>query len=301
MLLIGFLQFQIFWKNINLARRADENMKNLNIDDIRRLNTISQKVRKKCLEIAFKNNPKATHFGGGMSTIEILVFLFFQVLNYKVESPHCIDRDRFFLSKGHSVLGYYSVLHLAGYLSEIDLETYGANNTIIPGHPVMNKQKGIEFTNGSLGMGLSVALGHSIAIKKLNLNADCFVLMGDGECNEGSVWEALMAAPHFNIGNLTAIIDRNRLQQTGSGDVVMDLEPLGTKLRAFGWEVFEVDGHDFPQLASAFEMRNTNLPTAIIANTIKGKGFSFSENNNAFHHGVITKKLFDQGLQELEN
>ena len=220
-------------------------------------------------------------------------------MKYKSNEPLWPERDRFFLSKGHSVLGYYSVLNRAGFLTDDDLWSYGENGTDFPGHPLINKPKGVEFTNGSLGMGLSVAIGNAIAIKKLNLNSACYVLMGDGECNEGSVWEACMSAAHFELDNVKAIVDRNCLQQTGANENVMSLGSLASKFTEFGWDVCEVNGHDISQLVQVLGVSSLNKPRAIIANTIKGKGFSFSENNNAFHHGVITKDLFALGLKEM--
>jgi transketolase len=271
----------------------------MDLNEIRKLDAIASEIRETCLKVAYAKNPRATHFGGAMSTIEILVALYFKVMKLKAKEPQWYERDRFFLSKGHSVLGYYSVLNRAGFLTDDDLWSYGEDGTAFPGHPLINKSKGIEFTNGSLGMGLSVAIGNAIAIKKLNLSSSCYVLLGDGECNEGSVWEAIMSAAHFKLGNVKVIVDRNHLQQTGASENVMNLGSLATKFSAFGWEVCEVDGHNIFELIQSLRKPLLDKPTVIIANTIKGKGFSFSENNNAFHHGVITKDLFALGLKEM--
>ena len=268
---------------------------------LERLCSRARDIRKLCLELAMHKNPGATHFGGAMSTVEILTSLYFSVLRYETHLATSAKRDRFFLSKGHSVLAYYATLHLAGFISYKELFTYGTDGSFLAGHPIMNKQKGIEFTNGSLGMGLSVALGHALAGKLLKQQFHTYVLMGDGECNEGSVWEAIMAAPHLCLNNITAIIDNNKYQQTGSNAEIMGSGSLVDKFRAFGWNVLEVDGHDIKALNEALNPSHKADagPTVIIANTIKGKGFSFSEGNNAWHHAVITNELFRSGLIEL--
>ena len=265
---------------------------------IQKLEAAARNVRQKCLEIAFGLSPKPTHFGGALSTVDILSTLYFEVMNYDVNNPTWENRDRFFLSKGHSVMGYYVTLSQAGFITNEELLTYGHNNTFLPGHPVINKEKGIESTNGSLGMGLSVGIGTAIAAKKKNLTSRSYVLMGDGECNEGSVWEAIMAASHFQLDNLTAIIDRNRWQQTGAGSDIMDIGDLREKFNSFGWYTVDINGHNIADIYTALNQETRGKPKAIIAQTIKGKGFSFSEENNAWHHAVLTEKLYNLGLSE---
>ena len=265
---------------------------------IERIETAALEVRRKCLDIAFAMSPKATHFGGALSTVDILATLYFEVMNYDVNNPTWENRDRFFLSKGHSVMGYYVTLAKAGFITDKELLTYGQNETFLPGHPVINKTKGIESTNGSLGMGLSIGIGNAIAAKKKNLGSRSFVLMGDGECNEGSVWEAVMAAPHFKLDNLTAIVDRNRWQQTGAGADIMDVGDLRKKFSSFGWHAVEINGHNITDIFMALNEDSSGKPKAIIAKTVKGKGFSFSEENNAWHHAVLTEKLYNLGLTE---
>ena len=264
----------------------------------KKIETAALEVRRKCLDIAFGMSPKATHFGGALSTVDILATLYFEVMNYDVNNPTWENRDRFFMSKGHSCLGYYITLAKAGFITDEELLSYGQNETFLPGHPVINKEKGIESTNGSLGMGLAVGIGNAIAAKKKNLAFRSYVLMGDGECNEGSVWEAVMAAPHFKLDNLTAIIDRNRLQQTGAGSDIMDIGDLREKFSSFGWHAVEINGHDVTEIYMALNEDTSGKPKAIVAKTIKGKGFSFSEENNAWHHAVLTKKLYSLGLTE---
>lgn len=266
----------------------------------KKIETSALAVRRKCLEIAYRKSPSATHFGGALSTVDILAVLYFEIMRYDVSNPTWENRDRFFISKGHSVLGYYCTLAKAGFITDEELLSYGQNETLLPGHPVINKQKGIEFTNGSLGMGLAVGIGHAIAAKKKNLTFRSYVLMGDGECNEGSVWEAVMAAPHFKLDNLIAIIDRNSYQQTGTGSDIMNSGDLRQKFSNFGWHAMDINGHDTSDIYMALNQYTGGKPKAIVAKTIKGKGFSFSEGNNAWHHAVLTEKLYNLGLIECE-
>ncbi len=265
------------------------------------LRGVAKDIRKLCLNIAFEKNPKATHLGGSLSSIEILTALYFGIMRYDKINPEWEDRDRFFLSKGHSILGYYSILYKAGFFSIEELYSYGTNGTQLPGHPVKNKKNGIEFTNGSLGMGLAIGIGHAIAAKKKSKDNRVFVLMGDGETNEGSVWEAVMSAANLKLDNLVAFIDHNGYQQTGAtGDIVKN-ENLVLKFESFGWDSIEVDGHDIDQIISATKRESQGKPRMIVARTVKGKGFSFTENNNSWHHGVMTNELYEQALSELEN
>ena len=264
------------------------------------LESISKKIRKKCIDVAISKNPNATHLGGALSSIDILVMLYYQIMKHDVAKPEWELRDRFFLSKGHSILGYYSILSDLGYFSDEELFSYGHNLTKLPGHPVRNKSMGIEFTNGSLGMGLAVAIGHSIAAKRRNLNYHTYVLMGDGECNEGSVWEGAMAAPHFKLNNLTAIIDNNGLQQTGTNNDISKVENFVKRFESFGWEAVEVDGHNHEELNKVLLVNESDKPRIVIAKTVKGKGFSFTEGNNSWHHGVMTKDLYNLALEELK-
>lgn len=262
---------------------------------------ISKKIRKKCMDLAYAKNPKPTHLGGALSSIDILVNLYFGIMKYDKNNPTYTNRDRFFLSKGHSILGYYNILCEIGYFSDDILYTYGENKTELPGHPVRNKRLGIEFTNGSLGMGLGVAIGHALAAKKKGLNYHTYVLMGDGECNEGSVWEGAIAAPHFGLNNLTVVIDRNGFQQTGSNDDVMKISNYSERFKSFGWETFDIDGHNHLQLSSVFNSKMRDRPRMVVAHTIKGKGFSFTDGNNSWHHSVLTKIQYTKALEELGN
>ncbi len=258
-------------------------------------------VRKNILEMALNAGASSSHFGGGLSSVEILSTLYNCFLNYDPKNPEWENRDRFILSKGHGCISYYSILFEKGFLTKDDLLTFEKNNSDLLGHPVVNRQKGIEFSNGSLGMGLSLGIGLALSSKrKQNTNFKVYVLLGDGECNEGSVWEAAMSAPFFKLDNLTVILDNNRFQQTGSNDEIMRTGNLENKWKSFGWNTISIDGHDIAQIFNAFKKNfNNDKPKIIIASTIKGKGFSFSENNNDWHHHVLSKKQYDEALKEL--
>jgi len=268
--------------------------------EINRIEALAKKIRKNILKMSLAAGASSSHFGGSLSTVEILATLYNSVLRFDVSKPLWDDRDRFILSKGHACLGYYSVLCEKGFFKNEDLELFEKNGSFLLGHPVINKSKGIEFSNGSLGMGLSLGIGVAIAAKKNKKKYNVFVLIGDGECNEGSVWEASMSAAHFKLNNLTAILDKNNLQQTGSNEDIMSTTNLGNKWKSFNWDVIEVNGHDILQVLNAFK-KNTDKPKLILANTVKGKGFSFSENNNDWHHKIMSKKQYDEALKELEN
>ena len=269
-------------------------------DDINKIRNFSLALRKNIIDMAFTAGASSAHLGGALSIVEIVSVLF----SFKMRlnrDPEWSDRDRFILSKGHACLAYYAALCEKGYIKKDELKTFEKDDSNLLGHPVINKKLGIDFSNGSLGMGLSLGIGVAISLIKKKKDNKVFVILGDGECNEGSVWEASMAAAHFKLKNLYAIIDNNSFQQTGSNETIMDTQSLKNKWESFGWNTFELDGHDVEKLHSFFSKTNdTQKPTAIIAKTIKGKGFSFSENNNDWHHSVLTKKLYETAIDELK-
>ena len=276
-------------------------MMNEKKDLINNINEMTKRMRKNILDMSLSAGSESSHFGGGLSIVEITATLFGGIMNYDAKNPEWEDRDRFILSKGHGVLGFYTALHEIGLISKDDLMTFEKTNSYLLGHPVMNRKKGIEFSNGSLGMGLSVGIGVALAAKKKEKNYKVYVLIGDGECNEGSIWEAAMAAPNFKLNNIVSIIDRNNLQQTGTNKEIMSVGNIAEKWKSFGWDVIELDGHNIEELYNAFKKeRNSTKPLAIIANTIKGKGFSFSENNNDWHHKVMSKSQYELAIKELE-
>ena len=269
----------------------------INIDKIIEF---KKNLTKNILEMALSAGANSSHFGGALSIADIISTLFSYKMKFDYKNPKSEDRDRFILSKGHACLAYYAALCEIGFIKKDDLKTFEKNDSNLLGHPVRNVDLGIEFSNGSLGMGLSLGIGVALSLKKKNKANNVFVIMGDGECNEGSVWEALMAAPNFNLGNLNLIIDRNNFQQTGENKTIMDLGNLKNKVESFGWNTTEIDGHNISELYNYFKKINNNKPNALIANTIKGKGFSFSENNNTWHHSVLSKELYDKALGEIK-
>lgn len=269
---------------------------------IHEIEQMAKRMRKHTLDMAMAAGGKSSHFGAGLSIIEIAATLYGQVMRHECDNPQWSDRDRFILSKGHGVLGYYAALADAGFIPVEDLQTFEKTGSYLFGHPVIDRRRGIEFTNGSLGMGLSLGIGVAIAGKKRNRDFKVYVLMGDGECNEGSIWEAVMAAAHYKLDNLVAIIDRNQLQLGGCNSDIMCIGDMAAKLNCFGWDTIEVDGHDAGQLYDAFNrVTAPGKPIAIVANTVKGKGFSFSENNNAWHHAPLSKSNYEAAIDELVN
>ena len=266
------------------------------------IQNMAKRMRKKVLDMALTAGASSSHFGGGLSIVDITATLYGAIMKFDPKNPEWKNRDRFILSKGHGVLGYYTALSEIGYISEKDLKTFEKDGTYLFGHPVMNRSKGIEFSNGSLGMGLSLGIGVALAGKRKNIDYKVYVLMGDGECNEGSVWEAAMAGPHYKLDNLVAILDKNNLQQTGTNREIMSVGDLASKWKSFGWQVYEIDGHNITELYDTFlSLKNQNGPVAIVANTVKGKGFSFAENNNAWHHAPLSSSQYEAALEELKN
>ena len=269
-------------------------------NEISKIKQLAKQIKKNILDMSLVAAERSAHFGGALSTVEILATLYNSVLKFDSSNPLWEDRDRFILSKGHGCLGVYSTLCEMGYFKKADLNLFEQNGSFLLGHPVINKKKGIEFSTGSLGMGLSLGVGVAIAAKKNKKNYKVFVLMGDGECNEGSIWEASMSAAHFKLDNITAIIDNNTLQQTGSNEEIMSSTDLGSKWRSFNWDVTEIDGHNIEQILKAFNYVS-DRPKLILAKTLKGKGFRFAENNNDWHHKIMTKKQYEEALIELDN
>ena len=271
------------------------------MSNIEKIENFAKNLRITILNMALEAGASSSHFGGALSMVEIISTLFaYKMKHKKIISDEFNKRDRFILSKGHACLAYYAALHEIGLIPKGLLKTFEKNNSSLAGHPVKNKEIGIEFSNGSLGMGLSIGIGLAISAKKKQSNFKTYVILGDGECNEGSVWEAAMSAPKFKLNNLNVVIDRNNFQQTGSNNEIMDLGNLKNKWKNFGWEAEELDGHDIKKLVNYFDKnKNNSQPKVLIANTVKGKGFSFSENNNTWHHSVMTKNIYEKAIKEI--
>ena len=270
-------------------------------DQIKNIKNFAFQVRKNILEMAVSAGAGSAHFGGALSITEVVSTLFAYQMKIDKKNPKWEERDRFILSKGHACLAYYAALCEVGYISNNELKTFEKNDTDLLGHPVINRNLGIDFSNGSLGMGLSLGIGVAISSKKKKKNFNVYVIVGDGECNEGSIWEGAMAAPNFKLDNLYVIIDKNNFQQTGSNKEIMNVGNLKDKWSSFGWYTVELDGHNIQELYNFFkESKKIDKPKAIIANTIKGKGFSFSENNNDWHHSILSKSFYEKAIKELK-
>lgn len=239
------------------------------------------------------------HIGGDLSVTDILTALYNAVLRIDPANPDMEGRDRFILSKGHCAAALYVTLASAGYFPPSELSTFMDAGSALNGHPNRNKVPGVETNTGPLGHGLPVAVGQALAAKLADNGARVFAVMGDGEMQEGSNWEALMTAAHYELDNLTAIVDRNRLQQGARTEDTSSLDPLDEKLRAFGFELRIIDGHDYDQLLGAFAPSSTGKPVAVIANTIKGKGVSFIEDRVEWHHKVPSAEQVALAMEEL--
>ena len=257
----------------------------LNEFEIKELKTSALKVRRNIVKMV--NAAKSGHPGGSLSGADILTVLYKKSLNIPPEwkqSPDFEKRDRFILSKGHASPLLYAVLAEHGMIDEEDLMSFRKFSSRLQGHPVKGYVNGVETSTGSLGQGLSIGCGVAMGLKLDKNPANVVVFMGDGELQEGSCWEAFMQGAHRNLDNLIAIIDRNRLQIDGDTEKVMSLDNLAEKIKAFNWEVIEIDGHDYNQIYESVEKaKKSNKPCAIIANTIKGKGVSFMENQAGWH------------------
>ncbi len=271
-------------------------------EEIKKLKLKAVEIRKKIVNLTVIAG--GSHIGGALSMVEILIALYYKILNIDPKNPQWEDRDRFILSKGHGCVGICPVLCDRGYFDEKNLSTFNQFKSPFGMHPDMHKIPGIEMSTGSLGHGLSVCVGLAIANKLNNSKWKIYCLLGDGECNEGSVWEAAMSASHFKLNNIIAIVDRNKFEIDGPTEKIMALEPFKEKWLSFGWNVKEVDGHDFEQLINAFyEIKNSQSekPSVIIANTIKGKGVSYMEGQAKWHYGGLSKELEEQAMRDLNN
>jgi transketolase len=260
----------------------------------------ARRIRRTSLHMV--HQARMGHPGGDLSCADILAVLYFHVLRVRPDSPSDPDRDRFVLSKGHASAALYAALAERGFLPPEELDTYMRPLSRLNGHPDRNKVPGVEANTGPLGHGLPIAVGMAAAAKLDRSTWRTFVLTGDGELQEGSNWEAIMAAAHLRLDNLTAIVDRNRLQQGDATEKTVTLEPLAERWRAFGWGVVDVDGHDVEALIRVFESLPAvpGRPTCVIARTNKGRGVSFIEDRVEWHHRVPTDEELAAALQELE-
>lgn len=271
----------------------------LNPDKLKELKEIARTLRQDILKMLTRAG--SGHPGGSLSAVELVASLYFHHMRYDPGNPSWPERDRFILSKGHAAPVLYATLARAGYFPVAELDTLRTLNSRLQGHPDMLKLPGIDISTGSLGQGLSAGNGMALAGKLDGKDYRVYVLVGCGEIQEGQVWEAAMAAAHYKLDNLCALMDYNKIQIDGYNPEVMSIEPVVDKWRAFGWQVIELNGHDFPSIIEALEAARTikGKPTALIAHTTKGKGVSFMEGKVKYHGTAPTNEELEKALAEL--
>lgn len=256
--------------------------------DLDEFAALARKIRGRVVQMS--HAAKTPHLGSSLSCVEILVAAYWGVLRIDPQQPLAPERDRFVLSKGHAASSLYATLAFRGFFEDSLLEAFNSDGGPLAEHPSLQCVPGVEAATGSLGHGLSLGLGMALAGRILGVDYRCFVLVSDGECQEGAVWEAAMLAPALRVDRLVAIVDYNKWQATGRSDEVMALRPLAEKWRAFGWNACEVDGHDLPALVSLLRSApdGSGRPLAVIAHTVKGRGVSFMEDDNNWHYRIPT-------------
>ncbi len=260
---------------------------------------MAYRMRLKALQMAHEAGKNGAHLGGGLSCIEILAALY-TFANVNPDNIKNREHDRILIGKAHCVLAYYAVLYEKGFLKDEDIGAFEQNGSDFPGHPLKNINYGIEYAGGSLGMALSVGIGMAYVAKQEKSNRRVYVLLGDGECEEGSVWEGVIFANHLGLNNLTVIVDRNQLQYDGTTEEIGGLTDFKKKFEIFGWNVEEIAGHDINALLGAFQNVDEIKPKMIIADTIKGKGVSFMENDKKWHHSILNDKQYEEAVAEVK-
>ena len=268
---------------------------------IKNLEDLALRIRKDIIDATYKVSLHRgkTHIGGSLSMCEILSVLYGKVLKVSKDNLKSQNRNRFILSKGHGALALYAALKEVGIISLDDFLSFKDDDSHFWTHPTFSPKHGLEFASGSLGIGISLAVGTALALKLKGNSSKVYCLVGDGECDEGEVWEALSFANHHQLNNLTVIVDDNNMQLDDFTSKIVDKSNLAKRIESFGFNVVEVDGHDLEALNKAFTSAHDEMPLAVIAHTIKGKGVSFIENNPAYHTGSLTKEQYEQALAEL--
>lgn len=271
------------------------------MDKTERISTIAKGIRRNVLEMTYRSGVNGGHLGGAFSCAEILATLYGEILNISPEKVSDEGRDRFILSKGHTAIGHYAALAECGFITKEEMLTFEMPDTSFPTHEVMNVEKGIEISSGSLGYGLSIGVGIALSGKIRNKKFKTYVLLGDGECNEGTVWEAAMAGARYRLGNLIAIIDVNGQSLDGYTSNIMPVFDFETTWKGFGWNVISIkDGNSIPELMDAFTKLSVDKPNAIIAHTIKAKGISSIEGTVGWHHARLTADQYEEFKKEME-
>jgi len=271
------------------------------MDKIEKLKQTAVTIRKDIIEMSYRCS-RAAHPGPALSCADIVTALYFDVMNFDPDHYSDPDRDRFILSKGHACPAQYAALTELGLVSKAEYPKLRHTDALLQGHPTYRKTPGVDMTAGSLGNGLGIGLGMAYYQKISGSDSRVYVILGDGEINEGTVWEAVMCAPSLKVGNLVAVVDINGFQSCGACKDILPTPDLKGIWSGFGWKVLEIDGHDMAQILDAFDQAKNSpeVPTVILARTVKGKGVSFMENNNAWHQHVLTEEQFEQAMKELE-
>ena len=268
-------------------------------NEIQQLKEMAKKIRRDIIEEVYM--AQSGHPGGSLSVTDILIVLYFKEMNINPQNPNWEDRDRLILSKGHCSPALYSCLANKGFFPIEDLKTFRNINSYLQGHPDKNKVPGVDMTTGSLGQGLSCANGMALAGKMDKKDYRVYCILGDGEIEEGQIWEAVMASSHYKLDNLCVIVDNNNLQIDGKIEEVMNSYPIDEKFRSFGFQVINIDGHDIEEIIKAFDVAKTikDKPTCIIAKTIKGKGITYMENQAGWHGKAPNEEEYNKALSEL--
>lgn len=266
--------------------------------NIERLISMAKRIRLAGLDMALAAGSNGSHLGGGLSCVEIITALYGEVMNYDVKNPLDENRDIFIPSKNHCVLAHIPALAEAGYITYDEILEFQKDGGRLTGYP-MRKEIGLEYSGGSLGMAISVGIGLALSAKEHKRDSKIYVLMGDGELNEGSIWEAFMAAAHYKLDNLIAVIDRNHLSYDGNTEDIMGIENLEMKMESFNWHTSVCNGHDIKDLLNAFSDTVNDKPHIIIADTVKGKGVSFIENKPEWHHHRLSEKEYEIAKNEI--
>ncbi len=271
------------------------------MNDYLKLEKIAKSIRKNVIDMIYKAS--SGHPGGALSIVDVLTYLYFEEMNVDVQNPKLENRDRLVLSKGHACAALYAVLSEKGFLSKDELSKFRKIDSILQGHPDMKYIPGVDMSSGSLGQGISASIGMALAGKMDKRDYRVYCIVGDGEIEEGEVWEAAMSASHYKLDNFCLIVDNNNLQIDGEISKVMNSYPINEKFKAFGFNVIDIDGHNFSEIDNAFKMAKTNKekPTAIIAKTIKGKGVSFMENEADWHGKAPNEEQYSIAMKEFKS
>ncbi len=268
------------------------------VENINRLKDMVRRMRLDAMDMALSTGNGGSHLGGSLSCMEILAVLYGEVLKLNLSDPLSVDRDVFIPSKNHCVLAHIPALAERGFIEHEEILEFQKNGGRLTGYP-MRPEIGLEYSGGSLGMAISVGIGHALHAREKGIDKRVYVLMGDGELAEGSIWEAFMAAAQFGLSNLTAIIDRNHLSYDGDTEELMKLDSIEEKLKSFHWHVSPCNGHDVAELLNAFEDTDAENPQLILADTIKGKGVSFIENRPEWHHHPLSQEQYELARKEI--